>query len=640
MAEEKEIFDKIGMASDFFERDYDLPADLARVAKEELANIKIGLDRLVSGLDLDSMKIAAEQVQDSCNRVRESAKPYAYLKNDSGESQRVEKLELPVARPIIVPKRYGGGTTKGDFGYTGLGVVNDGEQPGYDLTIHNIQLADGTNLVFHRAHTERLTKNDGEAFYPAFLEAKLGGTFGSGLFDFMREQGIPSIAVPITYRDSYNNWFQTDVTFERDVQKSGGLRLGWTQKRISDPTSAAQLPYPVSSMNWVGVLEGSSVPIWIALQHIAKAIGETEIGNALPRSRVTLRQAAIDGKVRILGRRQIGSRQSPTFQFDTCVTDAPRDYWKTHQITGIASAQPLNPIYPFTISTESESPSWATAYADLRVDQAEIDALWPPTADSPEVSSVPLPSKTATGEESILFDVFVSHATEDKPYVEPLVNSLETAGVRVWFDKTTLEWGDDLKPSIDRGLSNCRYGVVVFSKAFLRRRKWTEYELNSLFALEQPGRKIILPIWHGITRDDLLQYGAAFADRLAKISSKDSYEDIVESLLGLLGRSKPQQSDVAKRTVSVSIELAQAKPNAVAYAWYETTGENSAKAKAFIRPSTKQDGWFTFENSLGEEAHGTKEEIAMRFSGFDRSLKLKRYILMQHTSSDPAFNLS
>jgi hypothetical protein len=134
-------------------------------------------------------------------------------------------------------KRYGGGTTKDDFGYTGLGVVNDGEQPGYDLTIHNIQLADGTKLVFHRGHTERLTKSDGEAFYPAFLEARLGGTFGNGLFDFMREQGIPSITVPITYRDSYNNWLQTDVTFERDVQKSGGLRLGWKQKRIPNPDS-------------------------------------------------------------------------------------------------------------------------------------------------------------------------------------------------------------------------------------------------------------------------------------------------------------------------------------------------------------------------------------------------------------------
>jgi hypothetical protein len=53
----------------------------------------------------------------------------------------------------------------------------------------------------------------------------------------MRERGIQSLTVPITYRDFASNWFQTDVTLERDVEKSGGLRLGWTQKQIPDPTS-------------------------------------------------------------------------------------------------------------------------------------------------------------------------------------------------------------------------------------------------------------------------------------------------------------------------------------------------------------------------------------------------------------------
>ena len=127
----------------------------------------------------------------------------------------------------------------------------------------------------------------------------------------------------------------------------------------------------------------------------------------------------------------------------------------------------------------------------------------------------PVP-KTILPKDRPQFDVFVSHATEDKRYVERLVEALEAAGIRVWFDKNALEWGDDLRSSIDRGLSNCRYGVVVFSKEFLGKKKWTEYELNSLFALEQPGKKIILPIWHGITRDDLLRYGAGFADRLSE----------------------------------------------------------------------------------------------------------------------------
>ena len=237
VAEEKKIFEKIDAALDVFERDYDLPADLASAAKEELANINISLDRLTPGHDLETMKIAAEQVQDSCHRIRQAAKPYVYLNADAGDARRVQETELPAARPIIVPNRYGKGVLKDHMGYTGLGVVNDGEQPAYDIAIHNIPLKDGAKLAFHSGQTERLTKRDGEAFYPAFVEMKLAGIFGSGLFDFMRERGVPSIIVPITYRDSSNNWFQTDVTFERDVQKTVGLRLGWRQKRIPNPDS-------------------------------------------------------------------------------------------------------------------------------------------------------------------------------------------------------------------------------------------------------------------------------------------------------------------------------------------------------------------------------------------------------------------
>lgn len=237
------------------------------------------------------------------------------------------------------------------------------------------------------------------------------------------------------------------------------------------------------------------------------------------------------------------------------------------------------------------------------------------------------------------WDVFISHASEDKPYVEPLVAALENAGIRVWFDKNKLEWGDDLRASIDRGLIACRYGIVVFSKAFLRKKKWTEYELNSLFAREKSGEKLILPIWHGITRDDLLQYGPSFADRIAKISSTDSYEIIVESLRQMLGHTGATHSEP---TVSSSpeIEPAEPKPIAVAFARYETTGENAQRAAAYVRRSDKNDGWFSFENSFGEVEHGTMEKIALRFVAFDRSLTMKGYVRTHYgNSGDPPFTL-
>ena len=43
---------------------------------------------------------------------------------------RPRETDLPSARPVIVPKRYGTGILNNDMGYTGLAVVNDGE-PAY-----------------------------------------------------------------------------------------------------------------------------------------------------------------------------------------------------------------------------------------------------------------------------------------------------------------------------------------------------------------------------------------------------------------------------------------------------------------------------------------------------------------------------
>lgn len=159
------------------------------------------------------------------------------------------------------------------------------------------------------------------------------------------------------------------------------------------------------------------------------------------------------------------------------------------------------------------------------------------------------------------YDVFICHASEDKEsFVEPLARALRDAGVNAWYDKFVLDWGDSLRSAIDRGLANSRYGIVVLSPAFLKRKKWTEHEFDGLFARENSGNKVILPIWHDIKREDLLVYGPSLADRIAKNSKSDSIEDIVREVKRLLADSessartpekKDWQEDVAAYAASV-----------------------------------------------------------------------------------------
>ena len=72
------------------------------------------------------------------------------------------------------------------------------------------------------------------------------------------------------------------------------------------------------------------------------------------------------------------------------------------------------------------------------------------------------------------YDIFISHASEDKDaIVRPLVTILERLSVRVWYDEFSLQLGDSLTASIDKGLQESKYGLVVLSKAFLSKR-WPE----------------------------------------------------------------------------------------------------------------------------------------------------------------------
>jgi hypothetical protein len=113
------------------------------------------------------------------------------------------------------------------------------------------------------------------------------------------------------------------------------------------------------------------------------------------------------------------------------------------------------------------------------------------------------------------WDVFISHASEDKEAVAlPLARALQKAGLRVWLDRQELQIGDSLREKIDEGLASSRFGVVILSRAFLA-KGWPKRELNGLMAIEDDGRKVILPVWHKLERASLVVYSPILADRLA-----------------------------------------------------------------------------------------------------------------------------
>jgi hypothetical protein len=134
----------------------------------------------------------------------------------------------------------------------------------------------------------------------------------------------------------------------------------------------------------------------------------------------------------------------------------------------------------------------------------------------------------------MLYDVFICHAYEDKEsFVRPLAEALRKENVEVWYDEFSLKLGDSIRQSIDKGLRQSRFGVVVLSKSFFE-KNWPQYELDGLAEREMAGRdKVILPIWHGVTHDQVMGYSPSLAGRKA-VSSSMGMDRIVSAIISVV----------------------------------------------------------------------------------------------------------
>lgn len=114
------------------------------------------------------------------------------------------------------------------------------------------------------------------------------------------------------------------------------------------------------------------------------------------------------------------------------------------------------------------------------------------------------------------YDVFVSHATEDKEnFSDEFVDILQQKyNLKVWYDAVSIKWGDSIRAEIDKGLKKLRFEVVILSRSYIS-KYWTNYELEGLFQGESNGGKLILPVWHNITKQEVQKFSPSLAGKMA-----------------------------------------------------------------------------------------------------------------------------
>jgi hypothetical protein len=189
----------------------------------------------------------------------------------------------------------------------------------------------------------------------------------------------------------------------------------------------------------------------------------------------------------------------------------------------------------------------------------------------------------------MLYDAFICHATEDKDgFVRPLAELLSKYHLHIWYDEFSLSVGDSLRQAIDTGLSKSRFGIVVLSPDFFR-KGWAQRELDGLVARQiNERRRLILPIWHNVGVEEILEYSPPLADTVAISSSRDLHEICRE----LAKKLRPDESPL----IAAREELIRhgVEPPIISDEWWLDIIEASNRIPnggAYIPPESTWGGW-------------------------------------------------
>ena len=141
------------------------------------------------------------------------------------------------------------------------------------------------------------------------------------------------------------------------------------------------------------------------------------------------------------------------------------------------------------------------------------------------------------------YDVFISHASEDKAEVaRPIFEACESLGLKAFLDEEHIAWGQSFTTKINTALGAARTVLVIVSPTSVA-KEWPVVEVNTALSLEVAGEKTVVPLIIG--KPDL--------SRLPLIRGKDWIEwsgdaGVVAKALheAVRRKAKPQQKPAAQ----------------------------------------------------------------------------------------------
>ncbi|WP_338828336.1 toll/interleukin-1 receptor domain-containing protein [Bradyrhizobium sp. 27S5] len=104
-------------------------------------------------------------------------------------------------------------------------------------------------------------------------------------------------------------------------------------------------------------------------------------------------------------------------------------------------------------------------------------------------------TETASEVTPALPRVFLSYTSDDVAIAKRIAESLEAAGIEVWWDKWCIAAGDSFRQKIDKGIGGCTHFLVLLSPQSIK-KPWVNQEMDAGLVRKLNDQCKFLPIRH------------------------------------------------------------------------------------------------------------------------------------------------
>lgn len=195
-----------------------------------------------------------------------------------------------------------------------------------------------------------------------------------------------------------------------------------------------------------------------------------------------------------------------------------------------------NSVPQENVKSLADTPEKYSLGVEIVEGQSRYWMLTPPTTESSVVELVK--AACTLEEEAVIYSkyhgIFLSHNSEDKPFVRNLKELLQEKGVqKVWVDEAEILIGDSLINKIQEGINQTEYFGIVLSKNSIQ-SPWVQKELEQAMMMEITRRNVkVLPLLLEQCELPGFLQGKLYAD----FTTQDVYEKSIDKLLRRLEKA-------------------------------------------------------------------------------------------------------